>query len=106
MDKVDKISEFRHHRSLSKTYQKKKSIKVSAKMVVIIGLLPYLLINIFILKYIYYFRTCNPWTGFQRHIILALRKFDKSKNVSDKGCYLFLFGAIFVLNVLFSKFRN
>lgn len=64
--------------------------KVSAKMVVIIGLLPYLLTYIFILKNIYYFRTCNLWTGFQRHIILALRKFDKSKRVSDKGFYFFL----------------
>jgi len=73
-------------------------------MVVIVVLLPYLLTYIFILKNICYFRTCYLWTGFQRHILLALRKYDKSKSVSGVG--FFLIGAILVLNVLFSKFGN
>jgi pantothenate kinase len=57
MEKVNKINEFRRRTSLSKPTE--KISKISAKMVVIVGLLAYLLAKMFILKNIYYFRTCN-----------------------------------------------
>jgi hypothetical protein len=85
MERVNKINEFRRH-CQSPT---EKVSKVSTKMVVTIGPLPNLLTYIFILKNIYYFQTWNLWTGFQSHIKLALRKFDKLKSVSEKGFYFF-----------------